>query len=73
MKSNDSLVTIKCINKYTISERSLKSSNKNRKIECGNMGQEFLNIMDPEDVKKIIDDIPTNKRVEKVLLGDCSK
>ena len=34
------------------------------------MGQEFLNIMDPEDVKKIIDDIPTNKRVEKVLLGD---
>ncbi len=34
------------------------------------MGQEFLNIMDPEDVKKIIEDIPIDKRVENVLLGD---
>jgi molybdopterin molybdotransferase len=48
----------------------LKSPNTNGKIECGNMGQEFLNIMDPEDVKNIIDDIPMNKRIEKVLLGD---
>ena len=34
------------------------------------LGQEFLNIMDPEDVKNIIDDIPTNKRIEKVMIGD---
>jgi len=35
------------------------------------MGQEFLNIMDPEDVKKIITDIPINKKVENILLKDC--
>ena len=34
------------------------------------MGQEFLNIMDPEDVKKIIEDIPITKRVENVSLED---
>ena len=34
------------------------------------MGQEFLNIMDPEDVKKIIEDFPINKRVEKLPLED---
>ncbi len=34
------------------------------------MGQEFLNIMDPEDVKKIIKNIPINKRVENVSLED---
>src|SRR5664279_852842 len=34
------------------------------------MGQEFLNIMDPEDVKKIIEDIPITKNVENVLLKD---
>jgi molybdopterin molybdotransferase len=32
------------------------------------MGQEFLNIMDPEDVKKIIKNIPIEKRVEDVSL-----
>jgi molybdopterin molybdotransferase len=40
------------------------------KIKCVNMGQEFLNIMDPEDVKKIIEDIPIDKRVENVSLED---
>ena len=34
------------------------------------MGQEFLNIMDPEDVKKIIDNIPIDKRVENISLED---
>ena len=34
------------------------------------MGQEFLNIMDPEDVKKIIEDIPIDKRVENLSLED---
>ena len=32
------------------------------------MGQEFLNIMDPEDVKKIIKNIPINRRVENISL-----
>jgi molybdopterin molybdotransferase len=32
------------------------------------MGQEFLNIMDPDEVKKIIKNIPINKRVENVSL-----
>ena len=32
------------------------------------MGQEFLNIMDPDEVKKIVANIPINKRVEKVSL-----
>jgi molybdopterin molybdotransferase len=32
------------------------------------MGQEFLNIKDPEEVKKIIDNIPINKKDEKVSL-----
>ena len=32
------------------------------------MGQEFLSIMDPDEVKKIIEDIPINKRVENVSL-----
>ncbi len=32
------------------------------------MGQEFLNIMDPEEVKKIIKDIPVKKKVETVSL-----
>jgi molybdopterin molybdotransferase len=32
------------------------------------MGHEFLNIKDPVEVKKIIEDIPINKRVEKVSL-----
>jgi molybdopterin molybdotransferase len=34
------------------------------------MGREFLNIMDPEDVKKIIKNIPINKRVENISLED---
>ena len=34
------------------------------------MGREFLNIMDPEDVKKIIKNIPINKRVENIYLED---
>ncbi len=34
------------------------------------MGQEFLNIKDPEEVKKIIEDIPIKKRVENVSLED---
>ena len=37
-------------------------------IECDNMGQEFLSIMDPEEVKKIIENIPIKKRVENVSL-----
>ena len=32
------------------------------------MGQEFLNIKDPDEVKKIIENIPINKKVEKVSL-----
>jgi molybdopterin molybdotransferase len=32
------------------------------------MGKEFLSIMDPDEVKKIIENIPINKRVEKVSL-----
>ena len=32
------------------------------------MGQEFLNIMDPDEVKKIVANIPIKKRVEKVSL-----
>jgi len=32
------------------------------------MGREFLSIMDPDEVKKIIENIPINKRVEKVSL-----
>ena len=34
------------------------------------MGREFLNIMDPEDLKKIIKNIPINKRVEKISIED---
>jgi molybdopterin molybdotransferase len=32
------------------------------------MGQEFLSIKDPDEVRKIIENIPINKRVEKVSL-----
>ena len=63
------MVTIKCTVEHTIYIRLLKSF-KDLKIECGNMGQEFLNIMDPEDVKKIIEDIPITKNVENVSLKD---
>jgi len=34
------------------------------------MGQEFLNITDPEDVKRIINDIPINKRIENISIED---
>lgn len=37
---------------------------------CGSIGQEFLNIKDPDDVKKIVADIPWVKRVESVKLED---
>ena len=64
------MVTIKCVNEHIqLSAKSLKSF-KDSKIECDNMGQEFLNIMDPEGVKKIIEDIPITKRVENVSLED---
>ena len=32
------------------------------------MGKEFLNIINPDEVKKIIEDIPINKKIEKVSL-----
>ena len=32
------------------------------------MGKEFLNIMDPDEVKKIVENIPINKKIEKVSL-----
>jgi molybdopterin molybdotransferase len=34
------------------------------------MGQEFLNILDPDEVKKIIMNIPIEKRVENISLED---
>ncbi len=34
------------------------------------MGREFLNIMDPDDVKKIIKDIPIERRIENVTLEE---
>jgi molybdopterin molybdotransferase len=35
------------------------------------MGKEFLNLMDPDDVKKIIDSLNIERKVEKVNLGDA--
>ena len=35
------------------------------------MGNEFLNIMNPEDVKKIISTLPFNKKVEKLAIENA--
>jgi molybdopterin molybdotransferase len=35
------------------------------------MGKEFLNLMDPDDVKKIIDSLKIERKIEKVNLGDA--
>lgn len=35
------------------------------------MGKEFLNLMDPDDVNKIIDSLNIERKVEKVNLGDA--
>ena len=45
--------------------------NLNRK--CDNMGKVFLSIMEPEDVKKVIEDLPIKKSVEKVLLQEAHR
>ena len=37
------------------------------------MGKVFLSIMEPEDVKKVIEDLPIKKSVEKVLLQEAHR
>lgn len=39
-------------------------------MECDSIGQEFLNIKDPDDVKKIVASIPLVRKVENVNLED---
>jgi molybdopterin molybdotransferase len=46
----------------------INSTNKN-----GNMGREFLNLMDPEEVRDILKKIPIKRQIEKVSIENSYK